>query len=238
MSTGDDVVVRRYQDGTYLAQNPTWDRADSFWKAELVRDILLECNIAPLNLCEVGCGAGDVLVYLSAMFPHATVTGFDISQDAATFWAHHRERNITFCCADFLTVEERSYDCLLLLDVVEHLANPVQFLTSIRERAKSFVFHIPLDLSAVSVLRGTPLLRQRRTVGHIHYFTKDLALELLRETGFNIIRWRYTDAWRTGPTKHGLTRYAAIPRGVFNIFSKDFGARLLGGQTLIALAQR
>lgn len=50
------------------------------------------------------------------------------------------------------------------------------------------------DLSALSVLREKPLLNQRHNVGHIHYFTRNLALSLLRECGYEVTLWHYSGA--------------------------------------------
>ena len=43
-----------------------------------------------------------------------------------------------------------------------------------------------------TVLRATPLIRDRQRFGHIHYFTKETALQLLIDLGYNIIDWFYT----------------------------------------------
>jgi hypothetical protein len=66
------------------------------------------------------------------------------------------------------------------------------FLRTIKERALYRIFQIPLDLSVQTVLRGTPLIRDRQRFGHIHYFTKETALQLLIDLGDNIIDWFYT----------------------------------------------
>jgi len=94
-----------------------------------------------------------------------------------------------------------------------------------------------LDLSSLTVLRERPLLESRRQVGHIHYFTKGLALSLLDECGFQVIDWRYTGAWRTGPQHTLKTRMAAIPRALASVVSKDLSTRLFGGETLMVLAR-
>jgi len=54
-------VENRYVDGTYISENPYWDREDSGWKASLILDILNSYQIAPTTICEIGCGAGTSL---------------------------------------------------------------------------------------------------------------------------------------------------------------------------------
>jgi hypothetical protein len=63
---------------------------------------------------------------------------------------------------------------------------------TIKERALYKIFQIPLDLSVQTVLRATPLIRDRQRLGHIHYFTKETALQLLIDLGYNIIDCFYT----------------------------------------------
>ena len=55
-----------------------------------------------------------------------------------------------------------------VLNVIEHLANPVEFLSLLGGHAEHYLFHFPFDLSPVSVLREMPVLHVGRNVGHLH----------------------------------------------------------------------
>ena len=233
----DDAVSRRYLSGEYAANNPTWDSEDAPWKAGLIADLIRAKGLAPARVVEVGCGAGGVLAGLRVHLPAATLQGFDIAPGAARFWPNHAEFRIEFTAGDFLELGRGRYDLVLLLDVLEHLADPHGFLTAIRDRAANFIVHFPLDLSAASVVRESPLLESRVRVGHIHYFTKGLALALLRECGFDILHWQYTGAAFASPHRTLRTRLAALPRRIAYAVSKDWGVRLLGGETLLVLAR-
>ena len=230
-------VEKQYLDGTYLDNNPEWDRQDCLWKAKLVKNVLDEFKIEPRSVCEVGCGTGDLLVHLKHFYPHYEFTGYDVSPQVKRFWDEHKAEGIYFRCGDFLILNQQHYDCILLIDVIEHLSNPFNFLDTIQENAKYFIFHFPLDLSASTVLREKPLLNARQKVGHVHYFTKGLVLALLREAGFNIMHYRYTNAFLNSPHRNLRTRLAALPRRLLYFLHKDFGIRLLGGETLIVLAK-
>jgi SAM-dependent methyltransferase len=230
-------VEKQYRDGIYLAHNPDWDRQDCQWKANLVKNVIDEFKIEPKTVCDVGCGAGDVLVHLKKFYPNCEFTGYDISPQAELFWDKHRVEGIHFHCGDFLALNKQYYDCILLLDVLEHLSNPFNFLDAIKEKAKYFIFHFPLDLSASTVLREKSLLNSRSKVGHIHYFTKGLALTILSDAGYHIMHYRYTNAYLKVPGRSYKTRIAALPRRLIDLVDKDFGVRLLGGETLIVLAE-
>lgn len=99
------------------------------------------------------------------------------------------------------------------------------------------ILHIPLDFSAINVIREIPLLRQRQTVGHIHYFTKNLALSLIKECGYEIIDWQYSGLAFSGPCRSWKTNLAAPARLLAYTLNKDFGVRALGGETLFVLAK-
>ncbi len=225
-----------YVGDRYLRQNPAWDREDAPWKAGKVEEILRRAAIEPGSICEVGCGAGGVLAALRTVYPDNRMAGYDISPHAAPFWQHHADLNIDFQVGDFLT-DVDCFDTILLLDVLEHVADPHTFLNKVKSRARQFVIHFPLDLSASSVLRETPLLVARRKVGHIHYFTRRVALELLDECGFTVIESRYTGAAFNTPKAGLKTRLARLPRLIAYTLNKDLGVRLLGGETLMVLAK-
>lgn len=50
-----------YVNGAYLARNPRWHLEESAWKAVQIRRILRRNQISPATVCDVGCGAGEVL---------------------------------------------------------------------------------------------------------------------------------------------------------------------------------
>ena len=178
-----------------------------------------------------------MLAGLRDAFPGSRLVGFDIASAAASFWPRHAAARIEFAVGDFFELTREDYDVILLLDVLEHLADPHSFLTRVRTRARHFVFHFPLDLSALSVLRETPLIHAREKVGHLHYYTKSLALALLGDCGFEVLDWRYTGAAFNAPQRKWRTRLASAARCLVYALNKDFGVRLLGGETLIVVAR-
>ncbi len=228
------LTEQRYQNSDYLEHNPTWDIEDSPWKASHVVRILN--GMEPGRVCEVGCGAGGVLASLRQHYPLNPLDGYDISPHAESFWSQHDGLNINFYVGDFLQGRD-NFDTILLLDVLEHVADPHAFLNALKGRADQFIIHFPLDLSAASVLRESPLLYVRRKVGHIHYFTRGLALELLEENGFEVINSVYTGAAFNAPQAALRTRLAQLPRRFVYAMNKDVGVRLLGGETLMVLAR-
>lgn len=237
MSAAMSKPYESYESGDYLAKNPTWDDEDSAWKAGQVLKIFKRNQLSPKSISDVGCGAGGVLADLHKTLPEVLCSGFDIASDASRFWAKHASKKITFSVGDFSQKQTPHFDALLLLDVIEHVPNPFGFLAGLRGRADYYVFHIPLDLTVMSVLRENPLLRVRQKAGHIQYFTKGLALALIQESGFQVLDWFYTGASFSAPQVSWKTKLARFPRRLFYAVNRDFGVRLLGGDTLMVLAR-
>ncbi|MDI6746171.1 MAG: methyltransferase domain-containing protein [Rhodocyclaceae bacterium] len=233
----EDIVTRRYTSGEYAERNPDWDTLDSPWKADRIVDLLVSHALRPASIVEIGCGSGGVLACLRRRFPDAEMAGFDIAPGAGQLWQAHAGANIRFVLGDYFAEVRLLPDLILVLDVLEHLGNPFDFLARLRGHCKHVIFHFPLDLSAASVIRESPLLHVRDKVGHLHYFTKGLALALLNECGFEVIEARYTGAALHAPQRSLKTRLAGLLRRLVYAVNRDVGARLLGGETLMVLAR-
>ena len=233
----NDIVTRRYTSGDYAAKNPDWDAGDSPWKAERIRALLNTYGLRPSSLIEIGCGAGGVLASLRPHFPSANFTGYDIAHGLQGLWERHCNSDIRFILGDFFEQDVAAPDLVLVLDVIEHLGNPFDFLDRLHRRCQYAVFHFPLDLSVISVLRERPLLHVRRKVGHLHFFTRGLVLALLEECEFEVIEARYTGAAYSAPNRGVLTRFAGLLRRLVHSLLGDAGVRILGGETLMVLAR-
>ena len=73
--------------------------------------------------------------------------------------------------------------------------------------------------------------------GLVHYFTKGLVLALLEECGYQVRDWFYTGAAFSAPKRSWKTRFVSLPRRIVYGFARDVGARLLGGETVMVLAE-
>jgi len=188
------------------------------------------------TVAEIGCGAGGVIKSLQEkMSANVKFFGFDISEDAIAR-AGGRE-GLHFYCGDLLSREE-TYDLLLVIDVIEHVPDYLGFLEKCRQRARFKLYHIPLDIHVSSVVRAS-FINERHTIGHIHYFTAESAFASLSDTGHKVIEFCYTDGAVALERFHpGWKRKLAnIPRRVVASISRPWAARLLGGYSLLILAE-
>lgn len=233
-----DTGTNFYTDGQYLTNNPTWHVEDGRWKAEHVLDVIRRHDLTPRTICEVGCGAGEILVQLKANLPQACeFWGYDLSPDAYALAMTRADDRLHFRQADLLDESANTVDLVLVMDLIEHLEDYYGFLKDLRSRGELKIFHIPLDLSAYTVLTSRPILYLRKSVGHIHYFSCDTALAALRDTGYEIIDWFYppdTDPLRGRPFKQKTLE--VLRRGLSKL-APNFAVRLLGGRSLMVLAR-
>jgi len=226
----------RYVSGDYLDKNPTFhvERAD--FKAGLIADILKRHCVEPKRVCDLGCGAGEVLHLLASLFSTATnLHGYELSPQGYAMCRQREQGSLKFFNQSLFESGEK-YDLGISMDVFEHVEDPFSFLRSFRKHADQFVFHIPLDMNAQMILRGGPILHVRRKLGHLHYFNKDTALALLRETGYTIIDYEYTPS---GIHKRNSisAKLASLPRKLCKSVLGDFGVRMTGGYSLLVLAR-
>jgi cyclopropane fatty-acyl-phospholipid synthase-like methyltransferase len=225
-----------YVDGCYREKNPDWHAADSKWKAARIVAMLAR-NLVDFTSCiEVGCGAGQIVAYLALQYPGRSFSGYDISPDAARLWTSVPQGQVSYHCADFTSSTVTS-DLLLLIDVFEHVEDYLGFLRQLANRARWFVFHIPLDMHISGLLRDRQL-NARQQVGHLHYFSRATALATLEDTGYHIIDQEFTNlSQETIEGRRMLTRFANILRRGLQAISPNTAAKLLGGYSLLVLAR-
>ena len=221
-----------YDDGRYAAKNPGWHEKDAPWKARQVLSLLSDRNLRPESIVDIGCGTGGVLEVIAADLGGTRLVGYDPSPQALEMV--RRSDRVEIRAGTAKDVHEH-YDLLLSLDVFEHVEDYIGFLRSLRPIADWFIFHIPLDASAQSVMREKPLLSARSTVGHLHYFTRGTALATLETAGFQIADDRLLFPHDL-PGRQARTRIANIPRALGRRLRPQLSARIFGGSTLLVLA--
>ena len=195
-------------------------------------------GLAPSTIAEIGCGAGEVLLEVAKRMPGtAEFDGYDISPDAYEICAPKSTDNVRFHLYDLLAVEDRMFDLALAIDVFEHVEDYFGFLRSLRSKARWKIFHIPLELSALMVARREPLMQERHSVGHLHHFSKETALATLEDTGYRVIDHAFTSGRTELDGLGWKTRMLKIPRKALYRVSPDAAARLLGGYSLLVLAE-
>ena len=235
------MLKEMYTSGDYLRLNPTWHVEDSPWKAQQIFRMLEQHYITLKTICEVGCGAGEILKQLQEkMESDCTLWGYELSPQAFELCKGRANEKLHFKLADFTKEEDVFFDLILLIDVIEHLEDYFSFLRAIKPKGQYKILHIPLDLSINTVLSGK-LIKFRETYGHLHHFTSDIALQMLRDVGYEVLDYFYTSASIELPVSDTRSemkrRLLKLPRRLFFAIHQDLAARILGGWALLVLAK-
>lgn len=97
----------------------------------------------PLRIFDVGCGPGNML---SRLRGHGLAYGSDFSLDALTFARGKGVHLLLSCDSTALPFESASFDCVVALDVLEHIEDDAAALREIARVTRpggAFVFAVP-----------------------------------------------------------------------------------------------
>ena len=202
-------------------------------------DILDRNGVRPRQVCEVGCGAGEVLAQLHQRMPDdVEFTGWEVSPQAFEMCRTRQAERLAFRLGDFLSDGDRC-ELLLLMDVIEHMEDYRGFLRAAADRADRIVLHVPLDLSSLAVAQIVRLRNPHDLLGHIHFFTKETLLDALADCGLTAIDSFFTDSAGQYPTPPSLqAKLLRLSQRMLRSASVDVAARLLGGMSIMILAER
>lgn len=236
MTADPDATKSIYESGEYLARNPMWHAEESPWKAGQLLRMLERNDLRPRSICEIGCGAGEVLVQLQARLgTEVELRGYDISPQAMQLCSPKANASLQFELAGTEHIRDDGFDLALVLDVIEHVDDYIGFLHEVRAKGRQTIFHIPLDISVQTVARGDGLDYVRDAYGHVHYFTRQTALRTLEDAGYRVSDWFYTPRAIDEPATELRRRVMKWPRRLLFSISEEVTARVLGGISLMVL---
>lgn len=223
-----------YRSGTYVDNVPAFHTEDAAWKVQQIRRLIGRVN--PHSVCDVGCGAGLILKLLQPHLPaDAILHGYDISSRGIEIAKQHEQGGLRYFCEDLTALDVQPYDLLLAMDVFEHVEDYIGFLRKLRPKANFKMFHIPLEMTARNAWFPGTILHHREQVGHIHYFNRETALATLESAGYTICDAIYTPAYEQSTAVIG--RRENLIRSLFRFASDDLTAHVIGGYSLMVLAQ-
>lgn len=225
------------EDSIYLKNNPDWHISDSPWKATQILKMLKRNQFEINSIAEAGCGAGEILNQLYQRHPNKDIKfyGYEIAPDAFQLCLKRSNDRLDFFTDDIFNVNKK-FGLLLIMDVIEHVDDYIGFIKQCSDKADYKLYHIPLDFSVLGLLRNVPMTA-RQKVNHIHYFTKDIALSAISDTGQRIIDYFYTPVMVEVHNKGVYTKVLNIFRRLLFKISPDFCVNLLGGYSIMVLAK-
>jgi hypothetical protein len=221
----------------YLKNNPTWHIEDSPWKATQIIKMIDRNKLQIKTIAEIGCGAGEILTQLHEKLQDKNIefAGYEIASDAIQMCQERIKPRLQFYQED-LTTKDAHFDLLLMIDVFEHVEDYMGFIRRASKKATYTIFHIPLDMSIIGLLRNMPI-KDRERMGHIHYFMKDTALSTLMDCGQEVIDYFYTPGSLEAGIPSYKTKIFNVLRQFFFLFNQDITVKLLSGYSLIVLTK-
>jgi len=176
----DAEYRRRYRE--LFVKHWWWRARSEFLVAALRR---LHLNARQTAILDVGCGDG---LFFERSAEFGAVEGIDV--DAALPAASRWEKQIYRGAFDESFQPSRQYNLILMLDVLEHLADPAAALRNARRLLASdgcFLATVPAFQAAWT---NHDVLNH-----HVRRFTKNSMGELLKRSGFRIAEQRYFFQW-------------------------------------------
>ncbi|MBN1881989.1 MAG: class I SAM-dependent methyltransferase [Deltaproteobacteria bacterium] len=159
---------------------------------------ILRTNLAEesRSLLEVGCGTGDFLAYLSDR--GWDCEGVEPSQEATEYIVKEKGIRIQHCFFEDFVADcpeaHKKYDVILLMNVLEHVPRPDEFLNMTKKVLKPssgiVCIKIPNDFSRFQELAEQVIDEKKWWVqvpDHINYFDFSSIELFLNKMGFHII---------------------------------------------------
>ncbi len=151
------------------------------------------------RVLEIGCGAGGMAKAIKFYRPDLDVSGIDISKKAIN-QARKDSSGVKFLKGNAYKIpfKDKSFDAVLMFDLLEHLDDPPKSLNEIRRVLKPggvFSAFVPTEGSIFSIpglidkFFGFPA--KIKYAGHIQQFTLSDLLKLLEKTDLKFIKKRY-----------------------------------------------
>lgn len=152
-------------------------------KLRYLLELLKKRKKKDANLLEVGCGSGRILSSIREQDANISLTGIDISKSQIQLAKKDNKQNdITFIHAngEQLPFKNESFDYVIIMDVLEHVDNPKEFMKEItrviKKNGKLYLF-CPAEAQGIYWLSKKIFRRHllEKTCGHIQQYTmKDI----------------------------------------------------------------
>lgn len=186
MKNIEQYVKDLYTTDDYIMKNPSLHEEDSPWKVSkiipLVDRFVGYVNKSEINILDVGGGAGLILnavsVYIQESFGiKVNKFALDLSPGILKIQKNRNPDLKTALNEDIrkTSLGNKEIDLTLMIDLLEHVPNPIQALEEVKRISRFVIFKVPLEDNLIGrtwnlIKRGEPRQRAIETVGHINIY--------------------------------------------------------------------
>jgi SAM-dependent methyltransferase len=205
---------------------------------------LLQCNKEKIKfeigrVADIGCGTGKTTYLLHHMLTELydipiKTDGYDIHPFVSQI---AEENDVHFFHGDYCSMpHEDIHDLAVLFDVIEHIPDPIAFIQQVSKFSRFLAFHIPLDNSMLSWLRG--LQRGKLSYpGHLLVLDIPAAINLLTFSGLRILDFTYSPVFRAPSGRETLSQRLIYPiREILYRCNPYLAQKTIAGVSLNVLA--
>lgn len=245
--TKHDSVADIYTSGEFWGEIPDFLVGQAPNKIRFLMDfidfdvIMKNLPNKTITIADIACGAGKVSTgiaeRLRERYPdyQITVYGYDLSPQAIDV-AKKLNTEGEFICGDFKDAG-RTWDLALLIDIMEHIPDPDEFIRDVAERSRYFVVGFAMDDNLANKLS-----KARREVtnksGHISLFDEKKALEVSGKYGKVLnISYIANPLGRNLRIKRVRHLFTFLPRLLLQILSRRLKGKVFGGESIYVLVE-
>ncbi|MEY2934768.1 MAG: hypothetical protein RL033_5517 [Pseudomonadota bacterium] len=191
------IYTASYFDGGQHDGYADYQGSEATLRSEFARtlDVLARHGLRGGNLLELGCAYGYFLEEARSRF---TVSGVEVSEHAREACRARGLRVERELSSELLT-ERGPFDVAVLLDVIEHLADPAAVLGNVRGalRSGSKLLLTTGDFGALPARLAGKRWRLMTPPQHLWFFSSSTIEQLLQRTGFRVVELSHP--WKLVP---------------------------------------
>lgn len=224
-----------YLSDEYIKKNPSLDIEESPWKVRkiipLIDDFIHFFNYE-IKILDVGGGAGLILKEISKYIDNmygilVNQYALDLSPGMLKIQIRNNPDIIKALNEDVCTTSlgEKEIDLILMIDVLEHIPNPILALEEMKRISRFIIFKVPLEdnfcMKIYNLLtRGKQRKRAIENWGHINvynFFT--LKNQIEKHTG-PIINYAFTNVFDSGLIGEHENKEIALLRKIHHFLGR------------------